>query len=254
METGFSTPLLDMFRNGEVERDVKLLAAQGELAPRALEQLGLLSLLHEDADPEIAGTAQATLQSMSRESIAASLARSDAPAELRAFFAARGIEPAPAGTADAADADDVSDVEAEKDEKDDQGSALQRLSGMNVPQKLNRASKGTREERAILIRDPNKMIAAAVLSCPKVTASEAESFARAGNVSVDVLRTIAGTRAWMKNYNVVYALAKNPKTPVGISMNLLSRLTEKDLRVLSTDRNVPDVLRITARKKVVIDK
>jgi hypothetical protein len=37
-------------------------------------------------------------------------------------------------------------------------------------------------------------------------------------------------------------------------MNLLSRLTERDLRTLSTDRNIPDVLRVTARKKIVIDK
>ena len=252
METGFSTPLLDFFRKGEVARDVKLLAAQGGLAPRAHEQLGLLVLLHDDADPEIASTAQATLEALPRESIAAFLARSDAPAELRTFFAARGIEPA--AEADAASEPSEAEAEAEEDEKGPQGSALQRLAGMSVPQKLGRATKGTREERAILIRDPNKMICAAVLSCAKVTGSEAESFARAGNVSEDVLRIIAKTRAWMKNYNVVVALAKNAKTPIGISMNLLPRLTEKDLRALSTDRNVPDVLRISARKKVVIDK
>ena len=35
-------------------------------------------------------------------------------------------------------------------------------------------------------------------------------------------------------------------------MNLLSRLNDKDLRMLSTDRNVPDVLRVSARKKIVI--
>ena len=58
----------------------------------------------------------------------------------------------------------------------------------------------------------------------------------------------------MKNYNVVAALARNPKTPVAISMNLLSRLSEKDLRTLSTDRNVPDVIRVTARKKMVLGK
>jgi ABC-type lipopolysaccharide export system ATPase subunit len=37
-------------------------------------------------------------------------------------------------------------------------------------------------------------------------------------------------------------------------MNLLARLNDRDLRMISTDRNVPDVLRVTARKKVVIDK
>ena len=37
-------------------------------------------------------------------------------------------------------------------------------------------------------------------------------------------------------------------------MNLLSRLTDKDLRTLSTNRNVADVLRVTARKKLVLGK
>jgi ABC-type lipopolysaccharide export system ATPase subunit len=35
-------------------------------------------------------------------------------------------------------------------------------------------------------------------------------------------------------------------------MNLMARLSDKDLRMLSTDRNVPEVLRIAARQKVVL--
>ena len=42
------TPLLDFFKRGEVARDVRLLAAQGALAPRAHEQLAILVLLLED--------------------------------------------------------------------------------------------------------------------------------------------------------------------------------------------------------------
>jgi hypothetical protein len=98
------------------------------------------------------------------------------------------------------------------------------------------------------------MISLDVLSSPKLTISEVEAFARAGNVAEDCLRTIAFCRAWMKNYNVAAALARNPKTPIAISLNLLARLTEKDLRTISTDRNVPDVLRVTARKKLVLGK
>jgi hypothetical protein len=255
MESGFATPLLEFFKRGEVAPDVKLLAAQGALAPRAHEQLGLLVLLVKDSDSEIASTAEKTLQSISRDAIAAFLARPDAPSELRTFFAVRGIEPAAAGSESDGPLIDTSPTTDEvDDDKDDAGTALQRLSKLNVPQKVQRATKGSREERAILIRNPNKMIAMAVLSSPKLTVSEVEGFARAGNVGEDCLRVIAMTRAWMKNYNVVAALTRNPKTPVALSMNLLSRLTEKDLRTLSTDRNVPDVLRVTARKKLVLGK
>jgi hypothetical protein len=116
------------------------------------------------------------------------------------------------------------------------------------------AMKGTREERAILIRDPNKIVAAAVLSSPKLNDTEVEAIAKMANVSEDVLRTIALSRAWTKSYAIVHALVRNPKTPVAMSMNFLPRLVDKDLRSLSTNRNVPEVLRVTARKKVVLDK
>ena len=255
MESGFATPLLEFFKRGDVAPDVKLLAAQGALAPRAHEQLGLLVLLVGDPDPEIASTAEKTLQAISREAIAAFLARPDAPSELKSFFASRGVEPGAAAMDNEGALIDTSPKTDEvDDDKDDEQTALQRLQGMNVPQKVQRATKGSREERAILIRDPNKMISLAVLSSPKLTISEVEAFARAGNVAEECLRTIAFTRAWMKSYNVVAALTRNPKTPVALSMNLLSRLNEKDLRTLSTDRNVPDVLRVTARKKLVIGK
>ena len=64
------------------------------------------------------------------------------------------------------------------------------------------------------------------------------------------LRTIGANRAWMKSYKVVVALTKNPKTPVALSMNLMSRLTDKDMQMLAVDRNVPEPLRVAARKKM----
>jgi hypothetical protein len=263
MEAAFRTPLLDFFRRGEVARDIRLLAARGALAPRAHEQLGLLVLLVADSDPEVAREAEATLQAIPRESLTAFLARSDVSTELISFFAARGIEPAGTAAPDANEPFVVVDPEPEpdaaqaaapEDPEAAQRSALSKISSMNVPQRLALATKGSREERAILIRDPNKLISTAVLSSPKLTQSEVESIARMTSISDEILRIIASSRAWMKSYAVVYALAKNPKTPVPVSMNLLARLTEKDLRTLSTDRNIPDVLRITARKKIVIDK
>ncbi|HTM04796.1 MAG TPA: hypothetical protein VL173_14900 [Vicinamibacterales bacterium] len=260
MDPGFRTPLLDMFRRGEVARDVRLLAAQGALAPRAQEQLGLLVLLTDDDDPEIAGAAEATLAVIPPGSIAAFLGRSDTPSELRAFFSGRGIEPSAEAATPAEEplVDTSADPEASEDgestEDDDEGSTVQKISSMNVAQRLSLAMKGSREERTILIRDPNKIVAVAVLSSPKLTETEIESIARMTNVSEEILRIISNTRAWMKNYSVALALTKNPKTPVPVAMNLLARLNERDLRMLSADRNVADVVRITARKKVVIEK
>lgn len=136
------------------------------------------------------------------------------------------------------------------DEKSPMG-MTQQLALMNFPQRLKAAMKGSREVRAVLIRDPNKMIAATVLSSPKLNDSEVASFARMANVSEDVLRVIGNNRSWMKNYNVVIGLTKNPKTPLAMSLNLLNRLNDRDLQGVSIDRNVPEPLRVAARKKLL---
>ncbi len=255
--------LVDFFRRGDVARDIRLLAAQGALAPRATEQLALLVLLVNDPDPEIAQAAAATIEVIPRASLAAFIGRPDVSAEVRNFFAARGITPVAAAAGEARAANEVSDdhplIEAppiveSAPEAEDEATTLQRIAGLSIAQRIALAMKGTREERTILIRDPNKIVAVAVLSSPKMSDTEIEGIARMGSVSDEILRLIANTRAWIKSYPVVLALTKNAKTPLAVSMNLLSRLNERDLRMLSTDRNIPDVLRITARKKVVMDK
>ena len=122
---------------------------------------------------------------------------------------------------------------------------------MTVIQRVRAAMKGSREMRAILVRDPNKLVASAVLSSPKLSMSEVETFAKMANVTEDVLRSIAQNRAWAKNYAVAHGLARNPKTPVALSLNLLHRLVERDVKAIASDRNVPEPLRLAARKKLV---
>jgi hypothetical protein len=247
--------MLDFFRRGEVARDMRLLAAQGAFAPRPLEQLGILMVLTSDADAEIRETAENTLAQLPPDVLAGFIARADVPTELREFFIARGIQPSGTPAPDLDDpligGDDLGlNFEGATAEEKAQ-TFQQRLATMTVPEKVKCATKGTREMRSILIRDPNRMVAAAVLSCPKVNDAEVESFAKMGNVSEEILRTIAQTRAWTKNYSVVLALVKNAKTPVAMSMTLMQRLTEADVKKLSTDRNVAEPLRLAARKRVV---
>lgn len=262
MDVGSSTPLLDFFRRGEVARDVRLLAAQGALAPRAHEQLGLLILLVDDPDPEVRAAADATLGMIPRAALEAFLARSDVAESARRFFAARGVQSA-SGEALASDGPlyDIApagDTAAEDDAPAEAGSerlaVVQKIAKLGVPERMALAMKGTREERMVLVRDPNKIVAISVLSSPRITETEVEAVAKMANVSEEVLRAIANTRTWMKNYAVCAALTRNAKTPVAVSMNLIARLTEKDLKMLSIDRNVPDILRLTARRKVTFER
>jgi hypothetical protein len=255
------SPLLDFFKKGEVPRDVRLLAARGGLETRAQEQLAILALLVGDADDEIRSTAEMTLGRIPVESLRRFLGRSDVSVVLREFFANRGVLPDEASSVETdtplvaaeastdASAEDE-DFDEDPSEEDDKATAAQRVQKMGFTQRLKAAVKGSREIRAILVRDPNKMIAAAVLSSPKLTEQEVEAIARMTSVSEDVLRIIGNNRAWTKSYTVVVGLVKNPKTPLTLSMNMMSRLNDRDVSQLSVDRNVPEPLRVAARKKM----
>jgi hypothetical protein len=154
-------------------------------------------------------------------------------------------------------------VQAEGDEQDDDDdddddvaaigdkAAPTLLAGLPIKKKIKLASKGTREQRAQLIRDPNKLVAAAVLSSPKLTDAEVEAFSKMQNVTEEVLRVIGMNRTWLKNYGVILGLVKNAKTPAAISMQLLQRVNERDMKMLAVDRNVPESLRLAARKFMV---
>jgi hypothetical protein len=263
MDALYSTPFVDCFRRGEVSADIRLLAAQGILAPRAHEQLLLLVLLSGDTDAQVRDAVAHTLAKIPPAVLERFLGRPEVPDEVRAFFAARGI--CPLELVDvaveepllidpderAAPIPDLPPVDPTSPEAEHRRLATaQRLAQLTVTQKVKVAMRGAREERAILIRDPNKLVSIAVLSSPRLTVQEVGGFARMGSVSEDALRVIASTRAWVKNYGVVQGLVFNPKTPVAMSLPLVKRLLERDVRNLSTDRNVPDPLKIAARKIV----
>jgi hypothetical protein len=253
-------PLLDFFRRGEVTHEMRLAAAQGVIAPRAHEQASILMLLVADPDPDVSAAAAQTLGAIRGDTLRAFLARTDVPTDVQAFFSARGVRPGPvpapsadeplfdrSATAASPDLDDLaSDTPVQ--------TMLQKLQGMSFTDRVKAAMRGTREVRAILIRDPNKLIATSVLSSPKVSESEIEGFAKMATVSEDVLRTISMNRAWLKNYGVMLALTKNSKTPLAVSLTLLGRLNERDVTGISNDRNVPDPLRIAARRRIAQTK
>jgi hypothetical protein len=211
-------------------------------------------MLTADQDQDIRNTAEATLRKIPADALSGFIARSEVPGDLREFFVARGhaVADIPAPDAEEALVDaDATDYGPEPATEEEKLSIVQQLAAMSVPERVKAAMKGGREMRSVLIRDPNKIVALAVLSSPKMTETEVEAIARMGSVSEDVLRTIAQNRAWIKNYGIVLSLVKNAKTPLTFSMNLLKRLVEKDVKQLLSNRNIPETLRIAARKKLV---
>ena len=266
MFLGVASPLVEVFLKDGVPRDVRALAARGLATSDALDRLALLALLTADPDPDVASLACATVDALPAHALDDYFARSDVPAPLRAWFLSRRGEPgelpsspdaleAPAserGTPPAEDVAQPEDLPEIADLPEDEAEAHQLLSSLPVPDKIKLATLGRREQRAILIRDPNRVVATAVMASPKLTETEVENFARMQNVSDEVLRIIGTSRNWTKSYTVVAALVKNPRTPTAVSMPLLMRLVERDIKGLSVDRNVPESIRLAARKQLAV--
>ena len=125
---------------------------------------------------------------------------------------------------------------------------FQQIALMSVKDRVLLAIKGTREARLILVRDPNRLVASAVMRNPRLTENEVEYIASIKSVHEDVLRQIGINRAWVKSYAVIHNLVRNPRTPIGISLGFLNRIQTRDLRALSLNKNIPDVIRQTSNR------
>ncbi len=128
------------------------------------------------------------------------------------------------------------------------GSALQKISKLDIKGRIQLAMKGSKEERSLLIRDGTKIVALAVLESPKVSDGEVERFASQKNVLEAVLRGIPMKRRFAKNYNIVRNLVFNPRTPLDLSLGLMKNMLIGDLRALSGNKEISDTVRKLATK------
>ena len=125
---------------------------------------------------------------------------------------------------------------------------LQKISRLNVGQRIKLGFIGNKEERAILIRDTAKLVQNAVLQSPKLSDPEVELFAGSKNLQENVFREIARQRRFLKLYPVVRNLVNNPRCPLDISLTLVKTLMVYDLKSLRFNKNVPDTIRKVAAK------
>jgi hypothetical protein len=129
-------------------------------------------------------------------------------------------------------------------------SMINRIMRMGMKDRVKMAMKGDREARNILIRDPNRIVAQAVMQNPRITEQEVEKIASMRTVPEDVLRQVATSRQWSRIYSIIHTLARNPRTPIANVMGILVRLQLRDLMALSKNRNVSDAVRRQAFRLV----
>lgn len=179
--------------------------------------------------------------------------REDVPALREARRRIFGDAPAePRETAESLLAEAPEELAADREEGDElqeerKLTLAQRILAMSVSEKIKLATLGNKEARSLLLRDTNKLVCLAAVQSPRITESEVIALSQSRTVHEEVIREISNNREWMKLYQVKLNLVKNPKTPPGTALRLVTHLREKDLKVLRTNRNVPNVVQTAAR-------
>jgi hypothetical protein len=159
-----------------------------------------------------------------------------------------GVATVPDAATDAAAADDAVVVTEAEDAAPAVDPAKVPLNKMSVPAKIRLATLGNAFARALLIRDPMKMVAVAAIKSPGVTDLEAAKYAGNQALAADVIAYIAARRDWTRLYGTKKALILNPKTPLTESTKLLLHLRERDLRLIASSKGIPSAVVAQARK------
>jgi hypothetical protein len=130
-------------------------------------------------------------------------------------------------------------------------SPAQRIREATVPEKINIALHGSRDERAVILRDTNRLLHPYVLKNPNLQIDEVVAMARMSAISPELLKQIAERRDWMARPDIALALVRNPTVPVPVALKALDHVSPGDLRQLAKDSKTRPAIQQAARKKVV---
>ncbi|MCK4761165.1 MAG: hypothetical protein KAW12_03130 [Candidatus Aminicenantes bacterium] len=127
--------------------------------------------------------------------------------------------------------------------KKETNTSLQMINAMSVSERVKLALTGDKTQRAILVKDSNKMVMTAVIESPKLSKDEVGLMIRNKSIPGEIIGKIARNRDWTKDYSVSLGLVQNPKTPVKSALGFIKKLYLRDLRLLMKDKNISPVIR-----------
>jgi hypothetical protein len=138
--------------------------------------------------------------------------------------------------------------DGDQDDKRKTSASFIKFDELKIFEKIRLATIGNAHCRQVLIRDSNRLVAMAVVRSSAITDGEIVAAASNRAVCDDVIRFIANSREYTKDYAVKQALVNNPKCPLALSLHLLSFLRPDDLKAVSRSRNIPGALANAAKK------
>jgi hypothetical protein len=124
------------------------------------------------------------------------------------------------------------------------------LAALSISGRIRRAMLGTGAERALLMRDTNKLVASAAIRSPQVQEPEVVRVSASRQVHDEVLRYIAQNGDWLQNHQVKINLVGNPRTPFSFAIRLVPYLRENELKSLAKSRDVPGAIKLAIKQQM----
>lgn len=154
-----------------------------------------------------------------------------------------GQDAAPAGEGEA-DPDDAADSGREPSEFD--RSPIFRIKAMKQNDRFRLATKASRTERQILLRDTAPQVLLGLLAHPRLEDKEVLEIVKSSHASSGVMQRIADSRKWMMNPEIRFAVVRSPKTPPQKAIKHLDSLRTRELRVMAKIGSAREVVRRAA--------
>ena len=114
-----------------------------------------------------------------------------------------------------------------------EGSDWDRLRAMSRTEKLLYAPRAERNERLVLVQDPDPQVLYALLKNPRLTVDEVVRVAKSSYLTFQTAELILKTAQWSASVEVKTALIHNPKTPTAFALRILPTLPEAELKAIA---------------------
>ncbi len=105
------------------------------------------------------------------------------------------------------------------------------------------AAAAGEEKIAQYVQDPSPKVIRALLGNRQLTEEDILIIANRKNIPADILEIIARDKRWSESYPVRLALARNPKSPLSVSLPIARFLRLFDLEEITRSHFIPLVFR-----------
>jgi len=108
-----------------------------------------------------------------------------------------------------------------------------RIKKMDPNQKFILATKASRAERQILLRESSPQVLLGLLAHPRLEDREVKAIVESNAATAAIMKRVANNRKWMSNPEIHLAVVRSPKTPPPLAIKHLPTLRTPDLQILA---------------------